>query len=62
LYGANTWILRREGENRVLAFEMWVWRRMGKVKWTEIKTNEEVLGIVGKERRLLKEMRKRQNW
>src|SRR6218665_2258849 len=31
---------------RLEAFEMWVWRRMEKVSWRDMKTNEEVLQLV----------------
>ena len=60
LYGAGTWTLRKEDERRLEAFEMWVWRRMEKVKWTEWKRNAEVLDMVGEERQLLDEIRRRQ--
>ena len=39
---------------------MWVWRRMEKVKWTERRTNDEVLCMVGEEKQLLDEIRRRQ--
>ena len=42
-YGAETWTMRKEDIKRLEAFEMWVWRKMEKVSWTEHKTNEEVL-------------------
>ncbi|KAJ4440071.1 hypothetical protein ANN_08203 [Periplaneta americana] len=44
LYGAETWTLplRRSEEKRLEAFEMWIWRRMKRVKWTDRKKNEAV--------------------
>lgn len=42
------------------AFEMQLWRRIERVSWTEKKTNKEVLEMVGKQRKLLGENRKRQ--
>ena len=60
LYGAETWTLRKEDEKRLEAFEMWVWRRMEKVSWTEKKRNEEVLDMVGEERKMLAEIKRRQ--
>ena len=39
---------------RIEAFEMWVWRRMEKVSWTERKTNEEVLTMMGERRQLIR--------
>ena len=35
LYGADTWTLRRNEQKRLEAFEMWVCRRMERVKWTD---------------------------
>ncbi|KAJ4436368.1 hypothetical protein ANN_19000 [Periplaneta americana] len=50
-------------EKRIEAFEMWIWRRMERVKWTERVRNEAVLERVDKERIMLKLMRTRKrNW
>ena len=38
---------------KVEAFEMWIWRRMLKIKWTNEITSGLVLAIVGEERSLL---------
>ena len=35
LYGAETWILRRNEQTRLEAFEMWIWKRLEHVKWTD---------------------------
>ena len=32
LYGAETWTLRRNEQKQLEVFEMWVWRRMERVK------------------------------
>ena len=32
LYGADTWILRRNEQKQLEAFEMWIWRRIERVK------------------------------
>ncbi|KAJ4451395.1 hypothetical protein ANN_02857 [Periplaneta americana] len=42
LYGAETWTLRRSEEKGIEAFEMWIWRRMERVKWTDRIRNEAV--------------------
>ena len=42
LYGSETWTMRKEDIKKIEAFEMWIWRRMEKISWTEHKTNEEV--------------------
>ncbi|KAJ4436026.1 hypothetical protein ANN_18652 [Periplaneta americana] len=63
LYGAETWTLRRIEEKRLEAFEMWIWRRMERVKWTDRIRNEAVLERVDKERMMLKLIRRRKrNW
>jgi hypothetical protein len=63
LYGCETWSLRKKEIDRLRAFEMWIWRRMEKVKWEDKKTNEEVLTAVGEERCLVETVVKRKkNW
>ena len=47
LYGAETWTLRRNEQKHLEAFEMWVWRRMERVKWTDKIKNAVVLERVG---------------
>ncbi|KAJ4450349.1 hypothetical protein ANN_01769 [Periplaneta americana] len=61
--GAETWTLRRSEEKRIEAIEMWIWRRMERVKWTDRMRNEAVLERVDEERMMLKLIRKRKrNW
>lgn len=63
LYGSETWTLQKEDIKRLEAFEMWLYRRIMKIKWTEHKTNEEVLEMVEEKRMLIKTIRERQkNW
>ena len=50
LYGSKTNI-QIEYIRRLEAFEIWIWRRMMKVPWTEHKTNEEILKMVETERK-----------
>src|SRR6476661_3097285 len=52
LYGYETWAMRKEEINRLNAFEMWVWRRMGKVSWMDKRTNEQVLSSMNEKRSL----------
>jgi len=59
LYGSETWTLRKEDIRKLEALEMWIWRRMEKISWTEKITNEEVLRRVGVERQLLNMLRNR---
>ena len=60
-YGAETWTMSKEIERRLQSFEMWCWRRLLKVKWTEKKTKERVLDEIGEERKLLSSIKKRKH-
>jgi len=60
LYGSETWTLQKEDIQRLEAFEVWIWRRMMKVSWTEHKTNEEILQMVDTEREMMDTLRSRQ--
>ena len=60
LYGSEIWTKQNEDIKRVAAFEMWLWRKKIRVKWTKHKTNEEVLGMVQKKRVLINKIRDRQ--
>ena len=63
LYGAETWTLRRNEQKQLEAFEMWVWRRMGRVKWTDKIKNAVVLERLGEGIIMLELIRKRKrNW
>jgi hypothetical protein len=45
------------------SFEMWCWRRMEKISWTDHVRNEDVLPRVKEQRNILHEIRKRKaNW
>ena|SRR6218665_3825023 len=48
LYRAETWTIRKEDVKRIEAFEMWIWRRMERISWTDRRTNKEVLKKVEK--------------
>ena len=47
LYGSETWTLRKLERKYLESFDMWCWRRMEKIKWSEKVTNEQVLGRIG---------------
>ena len=53
LYSAEIWSLRKEDIRRIEALEMWIWRRMERISWTEKITNEEVLRRVGEKRSMV---------
>jgi hypothetical protein len=55
LHGAETWALRAVDQKHLESFEMWCWRRMEKISWTDHVRNEDVL----EQRNILHEIRKR---
>ena len=63
MYGAETWTLRVADQKYLESFEMWCWRRMEKIIWTDHVRNEEVLRSVNEQRNILHEIRERKaNW
>ena len=54
LDGCEAWIINKEVEKRLGAFEMWCWRRMLRLSWTERRANESTLKEPGEQRKLLK--------
>ena len=53
LYGSVTWTVRKMEQKCLESCEMWCWRRMKKIKWSEKATNEQVLERIGEKRILL---------
>ena len=63
MYGCETWTLRSRDIKRLIAFEMWTWRRLERISWMDKVTNQEVLVRVGEKRRFMHEISKRKrNW
>jgi len=63
LYGAETWTLRAMDQKHLESFEMWFWRRMEKISWTDHVRNEDVLLRVKEQRNILHEICKwKANW
>jgi hypothetical protein len=62
-YGAETWTIWAVDQKHLESFEMWCWRRMEKISWTDHVRNEEVLLRVSEQQNILHELRKRNaNW
>ena len=59
MYGSETWTLKKTDVSRLEAFEMWVWRKMENVKWTDKMTNVDVLKLVNETQQLVPEIRRR---
>jgi hypothetical protein len=63
LCGAETWTLRNVDRKYLESFEMWCWRRMEKISWTDRVRNEEVLHRVKEERNIVHTIKRREdNW
>jgi hypothetical protein len=58
LYGAETWTLRAVDQEHLECFEMWCWRGMGKISWTD-HVMKDVLLRVKEQRNILHKIRKR---
>jgi hypothetical protein len=58
LCGAETWTLRKVDQKYLESFEMWCWRRLEKISWTDRVRNEEVLHRVEEERNIVHTMKK----
>lgn len=52
-YGVETWTVTTTLEKRLEAFEMWTYRKMLKLSWTEKVKNEEVLQRMNEKRKLI---------
>ena len=59
LYGAETLTLGSVDQKHLGSFEMWCWRTLEKISWTDHVRNEEVLLRVKEQRNILLERRKR---
>ena len=59
LYDSETWTLTKAIQNKLEAFEMWIYRRMMSISWTEHKSNEEVLHMTISKRSLIVAIKKR---
>lgn len=59
LYGCESWTLDPGMERRIDAFEMYAYRRMLRVSWTEHKTNVHILQMMKKDKELLLTIKER---
>ena len=47
LYGSESWAVKKCDGKRITAFELWSWRRVLRISWTECKTNVWVRQKIG---------------
>jgi hypothetical protein len=63
LHSAETWTFRPVGQEYLESFEMWCWRRMENIIWTDPIRDEKVLHRFKEERNILHTLRIRKvNW
>ena len=43
MYGCESWTVKKAERQRTDAFELWCWRRLLRVPWTERKSNQAIL-------------------
>ena len=43
MYGCESWTIKQADRRKIDAFELWCWRRLLRVPWTERRTNKSVL-------------------
>ena len=43
LYGCKSWTIRKAEHQRIVAFELWCWRRLLRVPWTTRRSNQSIL-------------------
>ena len=43
MYGCNSWTIKKAEHQRIYAFELWCWRRLLRVPWTAMRSNQSIL-------------------
>ena len=43
MYGCKSWTIKKAEHQRIDAFELWCWRRLLRVPWTAIRSNQSIL-------------------
>ena len=49
MYGWESWTIKKAERQRTDAFELWCWRRLLRVPWTERKSNQSILKEISPE-------------
>ena len=43
MYGCESWTIKKAEHQRIIAFELWCWRRLLRVPWTARRSNQSIL-------------------
>ena len=49
MYGCESWNIKKVEHQRIDAFELWCWRRLLRVSWTERRSNQSILKEISPE-------------
>ena len=49
MYGCESWTIKKAEHQRIDAFELWCWRRLLRVPWTEGRSNQSILKEISPE-------------
>ena len=49
MYGCESWTIKKAEHWRIDAFELWCWRRLLRVPWTERRSNHSILKEISPE-------------
>ena len=56
-YAAETWTMYKTMEKKIEAFEMWIFRKLGRISWKDKVTNEDVMKRLHVKREVLTKMK-----
>ena len=49
MYGCESWTIKKAEHRRIDAFELWCWRRLLRVPWTAMRSNQSILKEISPE-------------
>ena len=49
IYGCKSWTIKKAKRGRIVAFELWCWRRLLRVPWTARRSNQSILKEISPE-------------
>ena len=49
MYGCESWTVKKAERRRIVAFELWCWRRLVTVPWTARRSNQSILKEISPE-------------
>ena len=49
MYGCESWAIKKAEHQRINSFELWCWRRLFRVPWTERRSNQSILKEINRE-------------